>query len=122
MSQTSSAIAFRADVSRIIKYAPAELIGREAELKLLADAWANDATGRFRACSEDARWSVNVFSFGLLTIILDHLTLGRAALYMTILEGNAGGPLKAAGKLINTCGYHRRDEEPADARQDILGL
>jgi hypothetical protein len=29
-----------ADISRIIKYAPAELIGREAETKLLADAWA----------------------------------------------------------------------------------
>ncbi|MGH8472796.1 MAG: SEFIR domain-containing protein, partial [Gammaproteobacteria bacterium] len=28
-----------ADISRIIKYAPAELIGREAETKLLSDAW-----------------------------------------------------------------------------------
>jgi class 3 adenylate cyclase len=27
------------DISRIIKYAPAELIGREAETKLLSDAW-----------------------------------------------------------------------------------
>ena len=30
---------FRADLSRIVKYAPAELIGREAELKLLHDSW-----------------------------------------------------------------------------------
>jgi Domain of unknown function (DUF4062) len=30
---------FRADISRIVKYAPADLIGREAELKLLDDAW-----------------------------------------------------------------------------------
>jgi hypothetical protein len=30
---------FRADLSRILKYAPAELIGREAELKLLHDSW-----------------------------------------------------------------------------------
>jgi tetratricopeptide (TPR) repeat protein len=30
---------FRADISRIIKYAPAELIGREAETELLTDAW-----------------------------------------------------------------------------------
>jgi len=29
-----------ADISRIIKYAPVELIGREAETKLLNDAWA----------------------------------------------------------------------------------
>jgi DNA-binding transcriptional ArsR family regulator len=30
---------FRADISRIIKYAPAELIGRENDLKLLNEAW-----------------------------------------------------------------------------------
>ena len=30
---------FRVDISRIDKYAPAELIGRESELKLLDDAW-----------------------------------------------------------------------------------
>ncbi len=30
---------FKADISRIIKYAPAELIGREAETTLLSDAW-----------------------------------------------------------------------------------
>jgi hypothetical protein len=30
---------FLADISRIIKYAPAELIGREAETELLTDAW-----------------------------------------------------------------------------------
>jgi hypothetical protein len=32
--------AFAADISRIIKYAPAQLIGREAETKLLNEAWA----------------------------------------------------------------------------------
>ncbi len=43
-SSSSIALApFQADLSRILKYAPAELIGREAELKLLHDAWA----GRF---------------------------------------------------------------------------
>jgi hypothetical protein len=31
--------AVQADISRIMKYAPAELIGREAETKLLDDAW-----------------------------------------------------------------------------------
>ena len=29
--------------------------------------------------------------------------------------------LAAAEKLINECGYHRRDEELADAKQAILG-
>jgi len=33
------AVDFRADISRIIKYAPAQLIGRDDELKLLNDAW-----------------------------------------------------------------------------------
>ncbi len=43
-----------------------------------------------RAVSERAaqtlKWSTDVFNFGLLTIALDHLTLGRAALYAAILE------------------------------------
>jgi hypothetical protein len=29
--------------------------------------------------------------------------------------------LAAAEKLINACGYHRRDDELADAKQAILG-
>ena len=37
--------AFYADISRIIKYAPAELIGREAETKLLTDAWDQAVRG-----------------------------------------------------------------------------
>ncbi len=46
MSQTSSATRdLKADIGRIIKYAPAELIGREAETKLLSDAWDQVARG-----------------------------------------------------------------------------
>jgi len=30
--------------------------------------------------------------------------------------------LQAAEKLINGCGYHRRDEELTDAKNAILGL
>lgn len=33
---------FRADISRILKYAPAELVGREEEFKLLHNAWAGN--------------------------------------------------------------------------------
>jgi hypothetical protein len=33
------AAGFQSDISRIVKYAPAELIGREAETQLLNDAW-----------------------------------------------------------------------------------
>ncbi len=34
-----AAASFKADISRIVKYAPADLIGREPETKLLNDAW-----------------------------------------------------------------------------------
>jgi hypothetical protein len=34
-----------ADISRIDRYAPAELIGRETETKLIDDAWANAVSG-----------------------------------------------------------------------------
>lgn len=41
MSQTSSTPRnVKADISRIVKYAPVELIGRESETALLNDAWA----------------------------------------------------------------------------------
>jgi len=36
---------FQSDISRIIKYAPAELIGREVETKLLNDAWNQAVNG-----------------------------------------------------------------------------
>ena len=40
MSQTSFApSSFHADISRVIKYAPAQLIGRKTETKLLSEAW-----------------------------------------------------------------------------------
>ena len=41
----SKSTTFQADISRIIKYAPEELIGREAETKLLTDAWDQAARG-----------------------------------------------------------------------------
>jgi tetratricopeptide (TPR) repeat protein len=39
---------FHADISRIIKYAPEELIGRETETKLLSDAWDQIVRGEKR--------------------------------------------------------------------------
>ena len=46
MSQTSFApVTFHADIGRIIKYAPAQLIGREAETRLLSDAWEQAVRG-----------------------------------------------------------------------------
>ena len=36
------------DISRIDRYAPAGLIGREAETKLIEDAWAKAVAGEAR--------------------------------------------------------------------------
>jgi hypothetical protein len=47
-----------------------------------------------RAVSQRAvqtlKWSTELWNHGLLTIALNHLTLGRAALYAAILEGRGG--------------------------------
>ncbi len=43
--RTEGETGLRADISRILKYAPAELIGREEETKLLNDAWAKVQNG-----------------------------------------------------------------------------
>lgn len=40
----------------------------------------------FKRAVQTLDWAVNAFDFGLLSIALDHLTLGRAALYAAILE------------------------------------
>ena len=52
MSPASNALnGLRWDISRILKYAPAELIGREAETQIIDDAWAkvqSDEKGRPR--------------------------------------------------------------------------
>ena len=58
------------------------------------DAHQSDATGRLRArgaCAQDCRAA----PAGLLDIALDHLTLGRAALYAAILEGSSLDPCRA---------------------------
>jgi len=45
IDEPSAPTAATIDISRIIKYAPAELIGREAETKLLSDAWDQAVRG-----------------------------------------------------------------------------
>jgi hypothetical protein len=44
-SNTGSVASSSFDISRIDRYAPAELIGREAETKLIDDVWANAVAG-----------------------------------------------------------------------------
>jgi hypothetical protein len=40
---------------------------------------------------------------------------------LSALQAEAKAAVATAEKLINTCGYHRRDEELADAKQVLLG-
>jgi len=54
-SQTATGTEFKADISRIVKYAPDKLIGREAETALLNDAWA-------KVQSQEAKRS-HIFTF-----------------------------------------------------------
>jgi len=78
-----------------------ELLLSEAEV----DAWKaqgeltnEEGLALCRAVAKRAaqtlEWAAKLFNFGLLTIALDHLTLGRAALYAAILESrsNRGEP------------------------------
>jgi len=67
---------------------------------------------------------------GLMRLHLAEIHLHRARLFARLkAEGemlkypweSAAADLAAAEKLINACGYHRRDEELADAKQAILG-
>jgi len=44
-AESPASVGTKVDISRIDKYAPAELIGREAETKLLNDAWAKAQNG-----------------------------------------------------------------------------
>ncbi len=45
--------------------------------------------------TQTLKWSTNLFNHGLLTIALDHLTLGRAALYAAILQESPLSNLKS---------------------------
>jgi tetratricopeptide (TPR) repeat protein len=63
--------------------------------KVLSPLRSASALQSCRAVSERVAqtldWAVNDFNFGLLSIALDHLTLGRAALYAAVLSSD--GPL-----------------------------
>ena len=68
-----------------------------------------------RRAKQTLYWATDVFHFGLLDIALDHLTLGRVQLLGVALD------LAEAAALITACGYHRRDQELADAQEALRG-
>jgi hypothetical protein len=92
---------------------------------LLTRAWlyflAMDA-GRARADLDEA-WDIS--TRGPMRPYLADIHLHRARLFFREQPYPWDSPqtdLAAAEKLINECGYHRRDKELADARKAIIGL
>ena len=108
---------------------------------LLTRAWLRSLTGA-RTGSESAQEDLDeaweIAARGAMRLFLADIHLHRARLFgLRMVDGglrieaepyppypwgeSAEADLAAAEKLINECGYHRRDGELADARQAILG-
>jgi tetratricopeptide (TPR) repeat protein len=91
---------------------------------LLTRAWLqfleNDSVG---ACADlDEAW--DIAERGPMRLHLADIHLHRARLFFREKRYPWKSPqddLATAEKLINDCGYHRRDEELADAKRAILG-
>jgi len=104
---------------------------------LLTRAWLRFLTGARtgpESAQEDLDEAWEIAERGSMKLLLTDIHLYRARLFgMRNAERGARNEetkypwespeadLKAAEKLINECGYHRRDEELADARKAILG-
>jgi hypothetical protein len=105
-------------------YLPRGLLTR-AWLRSLTGAW----TGPDSAQSDlDEAWEIA--ARGPMRLFLADIHLTRARLFGGMRDEGGGmkypwespeADLAAAEQLINACGYHRRDEELADAKQAILG-
>jgi len=104
---------------------------------LLTRAWLRALTGA-RTGTESAQSDLDeaweIAARGPMRLFLADIHLTRARLFGLRIGGcgfeieeepypweSAEADLAAAENLINECGYHRRDEELADAKQAILG-
>jgi hypothetical protein len=100
---------------------------------LLTRAWLRFLTGARTgpaSAQEDLDEAWEIAERGPMKLFLADIHLHRARLFgMQKEEGrmrkypweSPAADLAAAEKLINSCGYHRRDEELADAKRAILG-
>jgi tetratricopeptide (TPR) repeat protein len=93
---------------------------------LLTRAWlqflSGASTGSERA-QEDLDEAWEIAERGPMRLHMADIHLYRARLFFREKEypwESAQADLEAAEKLINECGYHRRDEELADAKRVIL--
>jgi hypothetical protein len=94
---------------------------------LLSRAWLRSLTGArtgLESAQSDLAEAWEIAERGPMKLFLADIHLYRARLFFREQPYPWKSPqddLAAAEKLINDCGYHRRDEELADAKQAILG-
>jgi hypothetical protein len=92
---------------------------------LLARAWLRFLTGARtgpESAQEDLDEAWEIAARGPMKLFLADIHLHRARLFFREAQYPWESPqadLAAAKKLINDCGYHRRDEELADAKRAI---
>jgi hypothetical protein len=94
---------------------------------LLTRAWLRHLTGAGagpKSAQSDLDEAWEIAERGPMKLHMADIHLYRARLFFrepSYPWESPQGDLAAAEKLINDCGYHRRDEELADAKQAILG-
>ena len=94
---------------------------------LLTRAWLRSLTEAHtgpESAQQDLNDAWEIAERGAMRLHMADIHLYRARLFFREAKYPWESPeadLKAAEKLINDCGYHRRDEELADAKRAILG-
>ncbi len=90
----------------------------------LTRAWLRAIGRDYIGALEDLNDAWEIAERGPMHLFMADTHLYRARLFFhkaTYPWESPAADLAAAGKLINDCGYHRRDEELADAKKAILG-
>jgi hypothetical protein len=91
---------------------------------LLARSWLRTIEGNATGALADLDEAWDIAERGPMRLHLADIHLYRARLFFrekTYPWKSPQADLAAAEKLINDCGYHRRDQELADAKRAILG-
>jgi hypothetical protein len=92
-------------------------------LGLLTRALLRTRIGKFANARADLDEAWEIAERGPMRLHMADIRLSRARLFFherTYPWTSAKADLAAAEKLINDCGYHRRDQELADAKMIIL--